>query len=64
MAKCSHKECVLSSDCGILEITQKIPKNTASCSYFKSQAAVDKKKRKKAKQEADLAAFEAAKKKR
>lgn len=41
---CPHKDCGLSEDCQILEITKKIPKNSASCSYARSA------KRKKQKQ--------------
>lgn len=31
--ECPYKECSEHEDCGILEITQKIPKTVTSCSY-------------------------------
>ncbi|MDD5649820.1 MAG: hypothetical protein PHF86_05270 [Candidatus Nanoarchaeia archaeon] len=60
---CPIKDCVLHKDCEILEIIRKAPKNAASCSYFKSQAQVDKKKRKQEKHAADLEAAKKRKKK-
>jgi hypothetical protein len=33
--KCPHKTCVNHEDCGILEITKKVPKTAQACSYFK-----------------------------
>jgi len=51
---CIIKDCATWKDCGILDIIKKMPKNAASCSYFKSQAQVDKKKKKQEKHAADL----------
>lgn len=31
--ECPHKECVKHADCGILDITKKIPEKASSCSY-------------------------------
>jgi hypothetical protein len=32
--ECPHKECEKSDDCGILDITKKIPEKGSSCSYY------------------------------
>jgi hypothetical protein len=31
--KCPHIECIKHEDCGILDITNKIPEKSATCSY-------------------------------
>lgn len=31
---CPHTDCTKHEDCGILEITEKIPEKPSSCSYF------------------------------
>ena len=31
---CPHTECIKHEDCGILEITGKVPEKPSSCSYF------------------------------
>jgi len=34
--KCPITECILSSDCGFLDITNKIPISKKTCSYFRT----------------------------
>lgn len=43
---CPLTDCVKHNDCGILEITKKIPKDKNSCSYFKDQAQQNKEQKK------------------
>lgn len=31
---CPHEDCTRHEDCGILEITGKVPESPSSCSYF------------------------------
>jgi len=52
--KCKIVDCVNHDDCGILEITQKQPKNANSCSYYKDQKHVDKQAKKQAKFEEEV----------
>lgn len=61
--KCPINECALHNDCTILEIIKKAPKNSASCSYFKTQNQIEKKKRKQEKHEAELIAASKKRKK-
>ena len=51
---CKIKECASWNNCGILKIIGKQPKNSDSCSYFKSQKQIEKKEKKLAKQAEDL----------
>lgn len=44
--KCTIEECIFNKNCGILEITSKLPKDSNSCSYFTDQKKVEKKNKK------------------
>lgn len=48
--KCDIITCTRHDDCGILDITNKKPKDWRSCSYFKSQEKADKIEEKKTKE--------------
>lgn len=45
--KCPFKECVNSNDCGILDITKKVPESFDKCSYSHTQSQFEKQLKKK-----------------
>jgi hypothetical protein len=40
--KCPHEDCTRNEDCGILDITNKIPEKGPFCSYYLPKKAKDK----------------------
>lgn len=52
--KCKITTCYNHKDCGILDITNKIPQNASSCSYYKTQNQIEKKMKKQFKHQQDI----------
>jgi len=60
--KCLIEECTNKDDCVVLENTKKQPKNSSSCSYFRTLKQLEKKAKKKEELIDEVKKFKKAKK--